>query len=290
MIKKKITCALTVFVILALSNCSTAPKNPGEIYELRKQAETLLELGNKQADRGEFENAALSLNEAVRLGIITDDPSLLLRSRLSLGNLHFAIDQIDEAQASWAAALEESKQIDNAELAAVCRIHLARGKLLLSKDKDAARAVRDEVQRDITQIKKDRLYTAFSWSVIALAEKELGNFAAAETAAKNSLTIHEKDRRFELAGYNWFMIASFRSLSGNYKGAVDALDTAVSFDRRVENSWGLANDWKALGDVHKKNQNPAKARVAYLRSSEIFQALGFTEDADDVLSRMDSTL
>jgi tetratricopeptide (TPR) repeat protein len=267
--------------------CSSPPKNPGDIYAIRKQAEAQLNLGNKQADRGDLENALVLLNEALRLAIVTDDPGLRIRARLSYSNVLFSSGRGDEAVTGWNKALLEAEQIGNSELAAVCRIHIERGKLLSGDGKSAAQSVRDAINRDLGLIKQDRFYIAFAWTVIGLAEKELGRYSNAEAAARRSLEIHEKDGYFELAAYDWFMIASFRSLAADYRGARQALENAASFDRRIENSWGLANDWRALGDVHTKAGDRAAARAAWQRAAEIYRALGNEETAEQTLSKIE---
>ncbi|MCL2128098.1 MAG: hypothetical protein FWH38_07580, partial [Treponema sp.] len=244
MANKSIAKSLLVFFLL-FPACSTPPKNPGDVYELRRRAETLLEQGNRQADRGGLDSALTLLDEAMRIAVSADDPGLIVRAGLSRSNVFFLSGRRDEAAAGLDSALVEAERTGNSELAAVCRIHIARGKLYSADGagiKAAAESARGEVSKNLPFIKTDRLYTAFAWTVLGLAEKELGSYGEAEASARRSLEIHEKDRYFELAAYDWFMIASYRSLSGNYGGARQALEAAVGFDRRVENSWGLASD------------------------------------------------
>jgi tetratricopeptide (TPR) repeat protein len=272
-----------VFLMLPLifAACSTAPKNSGEVYQIRAQAENQLDMGNKTADRGDYETALVLLNEARRLAIITDDPGLLIRTALSRGNVLFSLGRAEEASASWEAALAEAEKRGTPELAAVSRVHIARGRLLspggASSDllrKSEAASVLEQVNREMNSIKSDKLYTAFAWIVYGLAERDLGRHAEAEASVKRSLAIHEKERYFEQAAYDWFLIASIRSLSGSTAGAAQALESAIGFDRRVENSWGLAADWRALGDVYQKAGKAAEAREAYSRAAAIFRALG----------------
>ena len=284
--------SMTLFLsmgIIALAACSSAPKNQGEIYDLRNRAESRLEQGNKLADQGSLEAALVFLEEAFQFAVMSDDPSLRVRTNLSRSNVLFSLGRRDEAVSGWDKALDEAVQMGNRELIAICRIHSNRGKLLSSAGTTEAQSIRDEVSRDLAQIKSDQLYVAFAWMVVGLAEKELGHFAQAETAMRRSLNIHEKERNFELAAYDWFLIASFRSLSGNYTGAQQALEMAIDYDRRVENSWGLANDWRALGDVYKKAGNREASRSAYIRAAEIFRAAGFEEVAEETLSRIGDT-
>jgi len=275
-------CYLLFVICYLFFSCSSAPKNTGDVFDTRKDAETQLEMGNAQADRGDFAAAQVFALEARRLAVITDSSSLLIRSGLFLGNVLFAQGKVQEASDAWNKALEEAVFTGNKELAAVCRVHITRGKLL---SQGAAQSVRDDVSRELALIKSDEMYIAFAWTVIGLAEKELGRYTAAEEAIRRALAIHEKARNLELAAYDWFMIASFRSLSGNYSGALKALESAIEYDRRTENSWGLANDWQAFGDVQKKAGDLDTARAAYARAASIFRALGQNEAAEKALAR-----
>ena len=274
---------LIILLTLFAPACSTRPKNPGDVYDVRRQA-----------DRGGFETALVILDEALRLAIVADDPGLRVRAGLSRGNVLFSLGRGEEAEKAWNDALGEAERAGNNGLSAVSRIHIARGKLLSPAGVPAAgapaQAIRDEVERNLPRIKSDRYYTAFAWTIIGLAEKEMGRYAQAEAAVRRALEIHEKDRYFELAAYDWFMIASFRSLAGNYRGAIEALESAAAFDRRVENSWGLASDWRAMGDVYRKAGNGEASRAAYLRAAEIFRAIGNSEAAAQTLSRMENGL
>jgi tetratricopeptide (TPR) repeat protein len=276
-------CSLLIAHCSLFFSCSSAPKNTGDVYDTRKDAETQLEMGNAQADRGDFAAAQVFASEARRLAVITDNSSLLIRSGLFLGNVLFALGNTQDAFEAWNKALEEAAFAENKELAAVCRIHIARGKLF--SQEGSAQSVRDDVNRELALIKSDEIYIAFAWTVIGLAEKEMGRYAAAEDAVKRALAINEKVRSLEVAAYDWFMIASFRSLSGNYSGALKALESAIEYDRRTENSLGLANDWQALGDVQKKAGDLDAARAAYLRAANIFRALGHSEAAEKALQK-----
>jgi len=277
-----------LLALLLTPACSTQPKKTGDMYNIRTQAEVQLDLGNKQADRGSLETALILLTDAVRLAIAADDSGLRIRTRLSHSNVLFSLGRREEAEAGWNEALAEAERTGNAEWAATCRVYIGRGKLLSPDGKTAAESVRDEVQQALGLIKSDRFSLAFAWTVLGLAEKELGHYADAEAAVRRGLEIHEKDLFFELAAYDWYSIASFRSLSGDYRGALQALEKAIAFDRRTENSWGLASDWRALGDVCRKMGDSEASRLAYLRAAEIFRALGNEDAAAQTLSRLEN--
>ena len=276
--KRKFKVRITIVPLLfILISCSTAPKNPGDIFELRNRCESQLDLGSKEADHGNYEKALILLTESSRLAILCDDPSLLIRTGLSLGNVLLELGRKDEAFAQWNKSAAEAENTANRELAAVSRIHIARGRLLSGERN--AQSVLDDVNREMASIKSDQLYVAFSWLVCGLCRREMGRYTEAETAVRNSLDIHVKGKYLTQASYDWFVIASIRSLAGSYDAALQALRSAIELDRRAENTFGLASDWRAMGDVYKKAGNAASSKQAYLRAAGIFRALGSEEEA-----------
>jgi tetratricopeptide (TPR) repeat protein len=274
------------FAILFVSvSCSSAPKNPGDVYTLRSNAESMLEAGNRDAGRGNFENALLLLDGCERSAILADDPSLIIRSRLSRGNVLFSMGQTGEAFTEWEYAVDEAQKLGNAELLSVSRIFNARGGLISGRT--GAQAVFDEVNRESVNIKNDRLYLAFSWQVKGLALRALGSYREAENAVKRSLEIHEKDRYIENASYDWYTIASIRSLAGDTAGAIAALDASIALDRRIENSWGLAASWRAKGDVYRKASRHNEADEAYRRALAIYLAMANEHEAAETERKLE---
>ena len=249
------------FNLLIFISCSTAPKNPGDVYILRSQSEALLDTANKDAGRGDFNNALVLLDKCKQMAILTDDMSLIIRCCLSRGNVLLALGRTDEAIAEWDFAIGEAQRIRNDELLSASKIFKARGNLV-SNGRTVAQTVLNEVDRESKNI-RDRLYLAFSWQVQGLAYRDLGNYREAENAVKRSLEIHERDRYLENASYDWYVIAYIRSLNNDTTGALAALDESIEIDRRIENSWGLAASWRAKGDVYRKEGNHSKANEAY---------------------------
>ena len=265
-------------------SCSTAPKNPGDIYNLRSQAEAMLEAANKDAGRGNFENALLLLDECKLKAILTDDPSLIIRCCLSRGNVLLTLGKTNEAFADWEYSVTEAQRIGNAELLSVSKIFRARGNFISGRSD--AQAVLDEVNLQSVNIKNDRLFIAFSWQVKGLALRALGSYREAEDSIKRSLEIHERDRYLENASYDWYIIASIRSLAGDTTGALEALDTSITLDRRIENSWGLAASWRAKGDVYRKASRNDEADEAYRRALAIYLAMENEHEAAVTLQRL----
>jgi len=278
--KRAVELHITILLIsfLFAVSCSSAPKDSGDNNETRVRTEKELALGNREAARGNFENSLSILTECRRKAVSTDDPSLITRVCLSRGNVLFTLGKTDEAFAEWERAVAEAQALGNLELLSVSRIFRARGNLM--SQKAPAQSVLDEVNRESANIKSDRLYIAFSWQAKGLALRALGSYREAEDALKRSLEIHEKDRHLENASYDWYTIASIRSLANNIQGALQALEQAITLDRRVENSWGLAASWRAMGDVYRKAGRAQDAESAYSRAREIYLAMGNAYEAE----------
>jgi tetratricopeptide (TPR) repeat protein len=282
---------LFVFFALCLgSACSSAPKRPAEVFELRDMAEAQLDLANREADRGNYEAALLLLSDARRIAVSADDPSLRIRTGLSRGNVLFSLGRREEASLLWNAALAEAESFGSQELCALGRIHIARGAILSAGEEGGiAPSLREDIGRDLGRIKSDDFYAAFGWIVAGLADRALDRLGDAESSIKKALAIHERNRYLEQAAYDWFLIASIRSRAGQYPDAREALNSALALDRRAENSWGLATDWRALGDVLKKEGNAAEAEAAYRRAVEIFRSLGMEAAAEETEKRYPAT-
>ncbi len=273
---------------LPLAGCSSAPKRPPEVFTNRNAAAGQIDLANRSAARGDYVNAQLFLVEAWNLAVSTDDPETRVRVLLARGNVYYNSGDTERAVADWGAALAESGEAGNESLASTARVYLARSTLAegsgiqgLTEEERKARATEAlaTVRREIGSIKGNQLYTAFAWKVEGLCYKELGEWKVAEDAVKKAADIHDGRHYLEDAAYDWYLIASIRSKSGNLPAARSAMNKALSFDRRAENANGLGMDWLAIGMIEEKAGNKEKALEAYRRSGDIFRSAFISDNA-----------
>jgi len=266
-------------------SCSSRPKNTGDINVIRKQTEKEFAVANKEAAKGNYEIAKTLLEECKRKAVSVDDWGLIIRCGLSLGNVMFSMGQ-DTAFTEWEKTVQLAQKHGNTELMSVSKIYQARGELISGKSQ--AQTVLDTVNREASNIKNDKLYIAFSWQVKGLAYRALGSYKEAENAFKQSLSIHDKEKYLDNASYDWYNIASIRSMSGDTQGAIKAIEEAIKIDRRIENSWGLAANWRAMGDIQRKAGNSQAANEAYQRAKDIYTALMSFKDAAEIDKRMEN--
>jgi len=268
-----------IFCLLFIS-CSSLKKDPGDIFDIRIQTEDALESGNKQAAIGNFDLAQKLLEETKRYAILTDDSSLIVRVCLSLGNVLYSLGRKNEAFSEWELAVAEAQRFKNAELLAVSIVYLARGNLI--DGRVGPREVLEIVTRESSKIKSNKLYIAFSWQVRGLAHRSLREFTQAESAFKRSLDIHLKDRYLENASYDWYIIGTIRSLSGKYEEAIQAIQSSLTIDRRIENSWGIASSYRAMGEIYRKMGRHEEALVEFRRAKRMYDAMGNTFESAEI--------
>ena len=280
--------SLFFFLFSFLPGCSSAPKRAEEIFIDRNTAAKQLILANYNANRGRYEDALIILEDTWRIVLGTDDPSLRIKTTTSRGSILFFLGRHDEAFRAWENAAAEGDNSGEPALAALARIYIIRAKLMQladgSEDSEqadaAAEEYRSQVRQQMAAIRSDPSSLAAGYVTVGLAEKQRGRWNQAERAARRALSIHEKNRYLEDAAYDWFLIASIRSMAGNYSTALEALNAAIVFDRRAENGFGLASSWQAMGDVYQKAGQPEESRAAYRRAAEIFRAMGLNDRAE----------
>ena len=274
-----------IFTMLSFSGCSSAPKPPEEIFTERNTAINNLNLANHTASHGRYEEALFILEEARRLAVSTDDPPLRIKTSISRGNFTFALGHHSEAFDYWESAASEGDAEGERALAALARIYIIRGRLaLLDTDTGgigaAVEELKGQLQRQMVFVSSDPFSTAVGNVTLGLAEKQIGRWDEAESAVRRALAFHEKELTLEDAAYDWFIIASVRSMAGNYDAAIEALRTAIRFDRRAENGYGLASSWQAMGDVLQKAGRTKESAEAWQRAADIYRAINLPELAD----------
>ena len=295
--RQPILIALLASSLALMAGCSSAPKRPPEVFTDRNAAAGQLDLANAAVSKGDYVNAYLFLTEAWRLALTADDPETRIKILLARGNAFFNEGRTDEANDTWNTALAEATEAGDRTLISATKVYIARGTLAEGLPEGAidpeervarAKAAKAVVEAEIGNIRGSPLYTAFAWKALGLAEKELGQTRKAEDAISNAADIHEKGRYLEDAGYDWYLIASVRSKAGLYKEALEALSTALSFDRRAENANGLGMDWMAIGMIEEKAGNKDRAKAAYRRSAEIFNAAFLRKNATAAEDRLET--
>ena len=270
--------------------CSSVPKKPVEDFTNRNLAANQLNLANQTASRGYYSDALLILEEARRITLGTDDPALRIKTSTTRANILFSMGRHDEAFSEWDSAANEADASNETVLAALARVYSIRARLVLFAAEDSGTDA--DVQDYKTQVSRimgsanDPVLGAAGNLTLGMADKQLKRWTDAENSVKKASEFHEKNFSLEDAAYDWFIIASIRSMAGNLDASLDALKSAINFDRRAENGFGLASSWQAMGDVYKKANRDDDSRAAWRRAADIYRAMGHDDRADKLEAQL----
>jgi len=273
---------LIFFPAMFFSACSTPPKKPTEIFTERNIGASQLNLANQIANGGRYDEALLLLAEARRIAISTDDPQLRIKTSTSRGNILFSMGRRTEAFTEIESAAAEGEASGEKVLASLARIYAIRFNVRVQEEsgkKDSGDFI-DRLNKEMAIVKSDPSALAAAYVTLGMTQKLSGRWTEAESSVKKALDIHTKGFFLEDAAYDWFLIASIRSVAGNYDSSIEALKQAIIYDRRAENGFGLASSWQAMGDVYKKAGRLEESRSAYRRAVEIFRAINFNDQAE----------
>jgi tetratricopeptide (TPR) repeat protein len=289
-----------VLLLLFFTACSSAPKRPAEIFVIRNLAQSQLNLANQAASRGRYEEALDLLAEARRLAVSVDDPALRAKTSISRGNVLFSLGHHNEAFLALENAAAQAEAEGERVLASLARTNTIRMQLLLLEEAPAipaagdsantatsAALLRAQLESELPLLRPDPLAAAAGYITLAMADKLLGRFSDAENAVRRALDIHSSGLYLEDAAYDWFFIASIRSVAGNYDAALQALRQAIDLDRRAENSYGLASSWQAMGYVYQKAGKVQESRAAWRRAAEIFRSINLVDKALELENRLE---
>ena len=275
-----------------LFSCSSAPKKATEIYTIRNTASSQLILANETASHGRYEDALVTVEGARQLAVSADDPPLRIKTSISRGNILFSLGRGHQALEELESAAVEADAAGEKSLAAQARISIIRVSVMQLTAENTAENVtdnaatakieeyKDSLTGEMAAVRSDQFATADGYVTLGMVEKGLGNWAEAESALRRALDVHVKNLSLEAAAYDWFIIASIRSMAGNYDSALEALRTAIGYDRRAENGFGLASSWQAMGEVLEKAGRTEESRDAWHRAAEIYRAISMKDLAE----------
>lgn len=283
--KKSKFFGLIVFISL-LTACSSAPKRPMIDSTIYNSTTTFLENANANILKGDYEKADFLLNEAHKTAMSIDNYDLLTSVTLARVSLYLSFDPpaIEQAKESLEKAYSYAKFSDFSEKqTALCvlsevRIATSGGEnsnlnSLLSKLEENQKAVKGDPYNEA--------HFLTATGDIYKLQKDYKNADSSYTAAAKSFI---DNRYLSEIGISWYRAAQVRSLDGNKTGALQALESAIYYDRLAENSLALGTDYYAKAMVLLKGSPSQKekdeAAYSFAHSADIFEAAGFKDLAE----------
>lgn len=292
---KKIKYLIPALLLVIFSACSSAPKRPMQVNNIQSACITSLENANSNILNGDYEKAKLLLSQAKSQAISIDNYDLLISTQLTYVSLYLSLESPDLETAS--DFLEQAQEYvpysDNAEknnaLCVMSKIRIAVASNSINLDYEALIKELNNIQKVFN---KDAFNQAQCQSILGDLYRIRTDYKNAERAYTEAVKQFTNERYLSEIGITWYKIAQNRSLSGNKKGALEALNTAIYYDRCAENSMALGSDYYIKGIILLKGNasenDKAEAKKALLHSAGIFDACGDIEMANRSLSAIEN--
>ncbi|MCR4790747.1 MAG: hypothetical protein K5839_06670 [Treponemataceae bacterium] len=275
--KMKHFTSVLLFFLLPLSMFA-ANKRVMYVDKVSTSANTLINNANDKIACGYIDDAYYFLDKAYKLAVSVDNYNLLTKIEITRINAMLSSSSIDYQKADellenayYFASCSNDNQ-KNSALCLLCEIRLN-----LSKNTGDYEAMLSKLNTNQTYFKKNLFEQAQFESVKADLYAAQKNYSAAESSYLNAVNTFTKESYLSEIGITWYKIARVRFLNGKVDSSLEALNSAIKYDRDAENSFALGSDYYLKGIIlSSEKENAAsieKAKKAFYHSAEIFNAV-----------------
>lgn len=291
---KKVLSVLAGLSILIFSStlfsCSSGPKRSMLITTVLSSCNSSLEAANGAILSGDYEKAQGLLSTAQNQAVSIDNSDLLISVNLAYISLclsynpprtddaHFYLTKIEKL-------IESSKNKKYSE----SLYTMAKTRIIIAEkntDEDFNNIV-EEMNKSLSGFKDDPYNLAQCYSIVGDLYRINSDYKSAQKYYEDSVKIYTNELYLSEIGITWYKIAQNYSLWGKKTDALEALNSAIYYDRCAENSMALGADYYIKGVILLKgNPTPAeieKANDSFIHSAEIYNAINLPELAQKSL-------
>lgn len=290
----KFTVILLTTCLLSLS-CSSAPKRAMEINTIQTLCTTTLENANSNILNGNYDKAKTLLSQASNLALSIDNYDMMISTQLAYVSLFLSHNPPD-SESAMDHYLEAQEFVPfsnnpdrNKALCSIAKTRIAISTNSISLNYDSLIKELSNTQKEFS---KDPFNQAQCFSILGDLYRIKHDYTKAEKAYSDAVKQFTNERYLSEIGITWYKIAQNRSLSGNKKGALEALNKAIYYDRCAENSMALGSDYYIKGVILLKGKatetERIEAKTALKHSANIFDACGNVDMANRSLSVIES--
>jgi len=271
---------LLALACLAAISCSTAPKKSDTVNDVKDLAAEATSSGNAYYRQGRYDLALRFFSLALDYNTSVDNEVGIIQSYNSIGQVYMAGGMGELAEEIFLKALTLSKDAGE-EMVFVSSKNL--GELYLQKgEPERALAVFSGVAA-LPQKALKPWQAAILYHNLGTTHKALGDLAIALEILRKSLAINLENKLFEEAAANYYMLASVYSKQGDYGNAMINAELALSYDKKIENSLGIAKDLYALGLISARKGAADAAYEYFQRSYLVYTTLSMTKEMKKAL-------
>ena len=257
---KKFTAFKAMLIISIITSCSSAPKRPMEVRTVYQACSQNLETAKTFIASGTYESAGTSLKKNQNLDLSIDNYDLLISTKLSFISLYLSLESPD-IQAARKCLNEANAYIPNSDKPQrnMALYTLAKLRIVITSHSDFDyKSLMEELKEAEKYFSGEAFYKAQCQSISGDLNRINGDYKEADKHYQEAVKLFTSERYLSEIGITWYKIAQNRSLSGDKKSTLEALEKAIYYDRCAENSVALGSDYYIKGVILLKGKTCSK--------------------------------
>lgn len=277
---------IPLVILVGLNSCSSAPPAKEEVFEKRNLATQYMEFGNRYYQEADYPQALQLYILAKNYFISVDDTEGIIGSYNALGKTYLRLGMPSEAEAHISFALDLAKGSGKSRLILQTVNHLA-GIHLQGSNIAKAYTLLEEYRAQVPQTSPWTVEHGVYFHNLGAALHGLKRFTEAEQMASQAATINLGLKNYGELASNHYLLALIRQNQDNFSQALSDAETALRYDKQMENSLGIAQDLLLLGFLKEKSGNHLEAFDYYSRSFLVYRSMNHQGGMNRSLKRLE---
>ena len=287
--------AFVLSLLIFVSACSSGPKRQMSITTVQDSCKDSIESANACILSGNYQQAEDILEIARNQALSIDNYDLLLSVSLAHVSLYLSYNppEIEKAKKYVNKSYELTGSTSNKkESELLCA--MAEARIMIAQNDVQANfsQIVDKID-DAKKVFKDNPYNhAQCDSILGDIYRLSGKYKEADKIYNEAAKLFTDQRYLSEIGITWYKIAQNHSQSGNKKSALEALNTAIYYDRCAENSMGLGADYYIKAVILLKaspsDADREEAKKSLRHSAEIYSSVNMSDLANKSLELLKS--
>ncbi len=234
---------IAMLSIIAITGCGGG-KRSSTVDTIKVDAKRMNLRGNELYYQGRYEDAARLYGRALSISEGIDHEEGVAESLNNLGQLYLVAGEYDDACAKFREALEINERIGNSKGAGANLNNLGSAQMKKGDLVAARLSFAEAMRRYRTGNDVEGIATVLSND--ALVDIASGEFAAARDKLSRSLAMSLPKKNHRLSATSYYALGKLDESQGLFADALTSYSRALSEDKLVEYSNGIAKDLAAL--------------------------------------------
>ncbi|MDR1626222.1 MAG: tetratricopeptide repeat protein [Spirochaetia bacterium] len=274
---------------LLLAACSSAPDpHPDEVFDRRNQAARNLEAGNRYFRDARHSEALEFYQLSLEAYIALDEAEGQVTALNSIGKVFFLAGEDDKALDYYTRALALARRRGGAIALLQSANNIAESELRRGGSGQALGIYR-EILEDGRTGDSGAAELAVLYHNMGAFLRDTEKFPEALDSVQKAVDMNRFEKRFTELAANHYLLSSIYFRQNLLGEARENALAALDYDKRMENSLGIAQDLLALGSIAQKAGDTEEAHDSYKRAFLAYRSTGYARGMRNSLEKLIDT-